>query len=174
MERIIIVTSLAALAALSAAQTRGTFQVPSTLTGITITKNSPLNFNVALASNASMFYQGRSYQIQDVFGFWLLDNNDDMTTSGNNFGVWQYHQNYNGEEGIGGYKTNPNTGIKAGQNQNFEYKTVQGNNEAYGVHIRLKNSDTLYVEMPRNPVPEPASMAALGIGFAAILRRRKK
>lgn len=174
MKRVLIISGLVTVAAVSHAQSRSSFQVPSTLTGVTITKNGPLNFTVALAGNASMFYKGKTQKIQDIFGFWLLDNNDDMKTTGNNFGAWRYHENYVGQGGIGGYKTNPNTGIKAGGSQTFAFKSIQGTNESFGLHVRLKDCDTLYIEVPCEPVPEPASMAALGLGFAAILRRRAK
>lgn len=173
MKRILSISALAVAAVAANAQSRSSFQVPSTLTGVNITSSSKLNYNVALAGNASMFYKGKTYQIQDIFGFWVLDNNNDMSADGRDSGVWRYHENYSGQGGIAGFKTNPNTGIKGGQNQDFTFKSVNGSVEAYGIHLRLKDCDTLYVELPCNPVPEPATMAALGLGVAAVIRRKR-
>lgn len=171
MKRAFFLLGLAVVASVASAQSRSSFQVPSTLTGVNITSSSKLRYNVALAGNAQMFYQGRTYQINNISGFWLLDNNNDMNVDGKSISGWQYHENYQGQGGIAGYKGG---NIREGGNKSFEFKKVDGMHEAYGIKLTLKDClDKVYVELPCNPVPEPATMAALGLGVAAVIRRKR-
>lgn len=120
-----------------------------------------------------MVYQGQTRQITEVFGFWLLDDNDDLHGSGVTGGGWQYHENYSGSGGIAGFKTNPNAGVKQGEGRDFTFRSVVGVPETYGVHLRLDDGNTYYVEAPAATVPEPATLAVLGVGISALIRRRR-
>jgi len=164
------------VAGMASAQSRTSFVTPTSWTGITITNSGPKNWNVALSGVPTITWNNQTYKVDDVFGFWLLDNNNDMSASGSNQGVWYYNQNYTGTGGIAGFKTNPNTGIKPGGNQSFTFKSVNGTVENVGIHARISLGsycDTVYFECPPPAVPEPASLAALGIGAAAMIRRRR-
>lgn len=161
----------------ASAQSRSSFVTPITWTGIEITNNGPKNWTVKLTGTPTVTLNNKTYGVTDVFGFWLLDNNDDMKAQGQSFSGWSYNQNYSGTGGIAGYKTNPNTGITPGKSQEFTFKSVNGTVENVGIHARLASNtfcDTIYLECPPPAVPEPASLAALGIGAASVVRRRKK
>lgn len=166
-----------AMVGTASAQSRSSFITPTSWTGITITNNGPKNWTVKLSGAPTVTMNNKTYEVRDIFGFWLLDNNNDMTAQGQSFNGWSYNQNYSGTGGIAGYKTNPNTGITPGKSQEFNFKTVNGSVENVGIHARLQMNgicDTVFLECPPPAVPEPASLAALGIGAATVIRRRKK
>lgn len=161
---------------LVSAQSRNSFQLVTGLSGLTSSLGG-LTINTNLANNASFILNSQQYFITDVFGIWLLDNNDDFSATGSNSGVWSFHSNYSSTGGIAGWKTNPNTGLTPGQSNSLTFATKNGQHEDFGYHVRVAGqlpggSNTLYIQ--NSAVPEPASMAALGIGVAALIRRRKR
>lgn len=165
-----------AVVGMSSAQSRSSFSTPASWTGIDITSTGPKSWNLALSGAPTITWQGQTYEVLDVFGFWLLDNDNDMSAKGQSFGVWTYNQNYSGTGGIAGYKTNPNKGVERGESQTYTFKEVNGNVDGFGIHVRVSLDDcieTFYFEQPA-PVPEPASLAAIGVGVAAFARRRRK
>lgn len=168
-----------AVVGMSGAQSRSSFSVPTTWTGLIIESTGPKTWNVALSGTPTITWNGNTYDVTDVFGFWLLDNNDDMSAQGQNSGVWNYNENYSGTGGIAGFKTNPNKGITVGNSRDFTFSNVSGSAETFGIHARVSLNnvvETFYFEGDfENPatVPEPATLAVLGIGAAAIARRRR-
>lgn len=162
--------------ALSSAQSRNSFQLVTGLAGLTSSLNG-LTLDTALSNNASFVLNSQQYFITDVFGIWLLDDNDDFSASGPDIAQWNAHSNLSSTGGIAGWKTNPNTGLTPGQSNSLTFTSITGQSEGYGYHVRIDGqlpggSNTLYIQGAA--VPEPASLAALGIGAAALARRRKR
>ena len=162
--------------AFAPAQSRNSFQLVSGLAGLTSSLNG-LTLDTALSSNASFVLNSQQYFITDVFGIWLLDDNDDFSASGLDIAQWNAHSNLSSTGGIAGWKTNPNTGLTPGQSNSLTFTSITGQAESYGYHVRIDGqlpggSNTLYIQGAA--VPEPASLAALGIGAAALTRRRKR
>jgi len=175
--------SLALLLAIAApvaafAQSRSSF-TPATFTGVTITpSNGGLTQLVSLGATPTLTVGSNTYNITDVFGFWALDNEDpNLSGSTSNFGVWNAHSSTSGSGAIIGWKTNPNSGFTPGQSQSFTFNSLDNSDvENWGMHVRIDGQlagggNTAYFEY--NAVPEPASLAALGIGAIALIRRRR-
>jgi len=171
-----LIALVAGTVGMASAQSRSSFQLVTGLTGLASSLNG-LSLDTALANNASFMLNAQQYFITDVLGIWLLDDNNDFTATGSNSGVWSAHSNYAGTGGIAGWKTTPNTGLTPGQSNSLTFSSVSGQPEGMGYHVRIAGqlpggSNTLYIQ--NSAVPEPASMAALGIGVAALVRRRKR
>ncbi len=164
---------IALLSATAMAQSRSSFQTSNTLTGVTVHKLNATDYSVGLAVGSTISINGSTDTVTDIFGFWALDDNDDLTGTGSTIGQWGFDTNYSGSGGIVGFKTNPNTGITQGGSQTFHFDSLSGTVEGYGVHVRLANSNTLYTATVA-AVPEPASFAVLGLGAIALIRRKRK
>ena len=166
------IVGITVLTATSFAQSRSSFLTPEALSGVTVTKLNATDFTVGLEVGSTITINGVTDTVTGVFGFWALDDNDDLSGTGSAFGNWAFNSNYSGSGGIVGFKTNPNTGIVQGGSQSFHFDSLTGTVEGYGVHIRTLNSNTLYTAT-LNPVPEPATFAVLGLGAIALIRRKR-
>ena len=168
------IIGISILSATSFAQSRSSFQTPTALSGVTVIKQNATDFTVGLGVGSTISINGFTDTITDIFGFWALDNNDDLTGTGSAIGNWGFDSNYSGSGGIVGFKTNPNTGITQGGSQSFHFNSLSGTDEGYGVHVRTMNNNTLYVTTNAAAVPEPATFAVLGLGAVALIRRKRK
>lgn len=112
-----------------------------------------------------------------MFGFWARSDDDDLTGGTTSFSVWGADASNSGPGGIIGWKTNPNTGITPGGTQSFTFDSLDLSKvERFGFHARFSSNfapaggNTAYV----TAVPEPGTIAAVGLGIAALMRRRRK
>lgn len=157
------------------AQSRSSFLQLSAMQDIFTTQNGN-TISLQLGLNPTITYQNVVYNVTDAFGVWLLDNNDDLAATGTNQNGWSYHDNYSGSGGIAGWKTNPNSGLTPGTGPlNFTYTTLSGTPENFGFHLRVAGNfpfggNTAYFEA----VPEPTALAAMGLGLAGLLARRRR
>ncbi len=161
------------------AQSRSSFQNVGTIDAIGVdSSNGGLTYTVNVGAAPSFSLGGFNYSIQDVFGFWLLSNQD-ISATHSDTGVWDAHENNAGSGGIAGWKTNPNTGLVVNQSKAFTFDALNVSSPTYGFHVRLTNAgngplagNTLYVT--GTPVPEPATMSVLALSLAAMVAKRKK
>lgn len=182
MKKTIAVAVACGAIGLVQAQSRSSFNIVTGVTGLSASQ-AGLDWTVSLTSGATLDFGGHTYTISDVFGFWLLDDNDDFAASGANQLGWDANSNYAGTGGIAGWK-NPSksAAILPGNSLTFTFDSVNGPFEAVGYHVRFtenigtSGADTLHVTEDQllPPVPEPFTMAlgAAGLGFAAWRRRR--
>ncbi|MCW5938983.1 MAG: PEP-CTERM sorting domain-containing protein [Fimbriimonadaceae bacterium] len=179
MNRILSLAFGLCLAAVGSAQSINSFLVVEEIQGIDVqVANSGLDHTVSVLSAPKFKYQGNWYDIKDVFGYWSLSVDDDLTVVNQNQGVWTANNNNASTGGIAGWRTNPNTGLTANTSFMFQYDALSFDKvEGAGYHVRLSSGnfpgttgDTGYI----TTVPEPATMLALGTGLAALAARRRK
>jgi hypothetical protein len=161
---------------LASAQSWSSFTAVGNIQDVLVSSSS-LTHTVTALSAPSVTIASQTYAITDIFGFWILSNND-ITSTANSVGVWSVSTNNAGSGGIAGWKTNPNTGILPNGSQTFTFNSFSGTQDEIGFHVRLATGagplagQTVYIK--GNPVPEPATMSALAIGALGLLRRKKK
>lgn len=169
------VVFIAAAVAFSSAQSRSSFAPVSNVTGLS-SSISGLTLSTT-ASAAPTFDLGAStFTVTEVFGIWALDDDDDLAATGANQSGYTYNDNYSGSGGIAGWKTNPNQGF-VNDTKSFTYSSLTGSVEGIGYHGRVSGQlpgggNTLFIAP--EAVPEPATMTALALGAASLLRRRRK
>lgn len=177
MRRTFLLAGAVCCAGIATAQSRSSFLDVSAFDDLTVTpQNGGLAYQVNVGNNPTFTYNGSTYTITDVFGFWVMSNDDDLSASNADVDQWRTANNNSGLGGIAGWKTNPNTGLVPNTSYTFEFDSLGVSSvEQYGFHVRLDgtfpgtNGDTGYAT-----VPEPASMIGLGLGVLALLRRYKK
>jgi len=178
MKKLILVSFLAVLGGAANAQSRSSFLAVQSLTGVSFIEMASTTYRLSVGPGASFTHNNVVYNIQGVFGVWALNNfGASLNANGTTQNGWTYKESANPDD-IAGWRTNPPNELKNGS-LDFSYSSIsKANINQAGYHVRLKNqtlggSDTLFITEAA-PVPEPASMAALGLGVAALLRRRKK
>lgn len=174
-------SALSCLAVGAFAQSRSSFLSASSFTGINVSLVSGNTYKLTVGPAPTFTYNSVSYAIKDVFGIWALNNsNSGLGASGTSQNGWSYDESNNPDD-IAGWKTNPNTGItNPGGSLTFTYTGINAAKiDQWGFHVRLASGswpagggNTGYVTA--SSVPEPATMAVLGLGVAALIRRRKR
>jgi hypothetical protein len=94
------------------AQTRSSFLDTNSSSGITFNgTNGGLTVDVILGANPTFTVGANTYHVTSIIGFYALSDNNDLTVSNSDFGVWKTNNRNSGLGGIAGWKTNPNTPI---------------------------------------------------------------
>jgi|CXWL01.1.fsa_nt_gi hypothetical protein len=178
-----LILVLTLISAIGFSQTRSSFVSVSQITGVTVNQsNAGLTYSVSVAPNAQYTNGSDSYDIDEVLGFWVMRNsNPDLLNPTNaDFGQWDKKNSTTGSGEIAGWKSVTSDGIDPNQSQTYSFASLNSSAiEAYGFKVRLSSEscggsseDMRYITA--GAVPEPATMAALGLGTVALIRRRKK
>lgn len=176
--KLIIALSGLAIVASSNATTRSSFLDVDSTSGITFNAtNGGLTVDVLLGTNPTFTIGASTYHITSVIGFYALSDDDDLTVTNSNFGVWSTDNSNSGPGGIAGWKTNPNTGFGINNHQVFTYTALTTNRvEGLGLHVVTSE---LFPGTSGNTgnigiVPEPAAFAAIGFGLIGMFVRKRK
>ncbi|NUQ52968.1 MAG: hypothetical protein HUU19_09765 [Phycisphaerales bacterium] len=166
----------AALGSSALAQTRSSFQDADLIGGVQVQLITGLTYKVSLSNHPQLKIGATYYNITDVFGFWALSDDIDLSGSTSSFGVWSDWNKNSGTGGIVGWKTNPNTGITPGGSQNFTFDSLAvGDVDHFGFHIRVDGTlpnggNTAYF----TDVPAPGAATLAGLGLVVAARRRRR
>ena len=194
------VLSLAALvlAAVSSASavSVSAFNNTNVLHGVALVPGANNSISVSMTSLATFTGAGShtNSAIKDIFGVFVY------ATGGGNFtnepsaktgqpANWSFSNDSLSfphgvkKEDLVGYEDNAKKNpITSSHPLSFSFNTTNTGAMAtttgigYGLHVRLADGNTYFVPVSAStqPVPEPASMAALGLGAFGMLKRRKK
>lgn len=180
-------TAFAAFSGGAQAQSISSFSLSGDFSGISILTSDQLTYVVSVGANPKFNVGGTDYTITDVIGFWVLSDVADFNASNSNFdsgvGSWKERNNNSGTGAIAGWRaSNANVGLQPGESETFSFASLTPSSQidGYGLHVRVEGTfpgssgNTGHIRTQDNPVPEPTSIAVLGIGAAALLRRRSR
>lgn len=179
MKKGLLIAFASLVATMANAQSRSSFLAVDVISDIIVNvSNGGLRYEVIVGANPTFTYQGTDYNITEVWGFWTLSDDDDLTVTNSDIGIWKVNNSNSGTGGIAGWKTQtPNDGLTPGQSFTFDYSALSVDKvERLGFDVRL---DGIFPGTSGNTgritvVPEPASMLALAVGVATLVRRRRK
>jgi hypothetical protein len=152
--------------------------------GLTVTETNPLKFTLGFSKPGTVTVGGKTYTLKEVYGVYKIAHTGKFTAATSKSAPYGW-SNFNlntGKNLVGWYTTSTTRSIKAYGTGTFEFKTLTSApgsvvNNGFKVRVTDKNNCdyTMYVYSKSfAPVPEPTSMAILGIGGLAFLRRRFK
>lgn len=179
MKKTILIVSIAAIAAVGSAQNRNSFKQMNAILGVTVTRaqtNQGIAYTVSMAQGATVIRNGKVHALEAIDGFWLLSNNGDLGASQASKAQWDAHSNNSGGASAYGFQTELKNGIRAGGSETFVYSSISNPSVLAHFGFKVKASGVpahIYEGQDCEPVPEPATMAAMGLGVAALLRRRR-
>jgi hypothetical protein len=168
-----------AFPAVVGAQTISSFNHVTSISGVQVAQ-SGLIYTIALDSGAFVVFDGVTYDLDHIFGFWTLGDDGGLSatvTAQNGWNASQ-HSGPNGEI-AGWHNPNQNAALFQGQQLTFTYDSLnQANVSDYGFHASFVQplpggANTLYIRGPL--VPEPTSIGGIALGIVALvgLRRRR-
>lgn len=163
------------VASVASAQNYNAFKQLDGVQGISVTENGQV-FTVSLGADPTVSIKGKTSEVKDITGFWLLSSKGGLNGSLEDASGYQIKSNSGGGTSADGWFTQNKNGLLPGQSMSFTAKSFNASSltdfgfmlHANGVPAHVK------IEAHGQPVPEPATMGALLLGAIGLVRRRVK
>jgi hypothetical protein len=176
MKKCLIIAATAALASLALAEAppggenRNAFKMLDSWQDIYITQVGDLTWELRLGMNPTVTFNGRTNEVKDVTGFWLLSDAGDIRGVQVAKPDWNTRSNNapQGNTSAYGWETQTKNGLRPGDSTTFTFSSANlANLDWFGLKLHANGTPAHVV------VPEPASMLALAVGAAVVARRRR-
>jgi hypothetical protein len=165
----------------AAAQSISSFNQVTSINGVSVTQNN-LTYTITLDPGAFVIFNSVHYDIDHLFGFWVLGDNGNLGASVTAQNGWNAdtHASPSGEI-AGWHNPNQSAALFSGNQLSFTYTALNQNSVTdFGFHASFAQGlpgggNTLFIRGPLNPVPEPLSLVILGLGAISLghsIRRR--
>jgi hypothetical protein len=169
--------AFAGIAGAASAQSYNAFLPVDQISGIDVL-NSGLSYTVTVGAAPSYTVGGITYDIQDVFGFWVLNGSGVVDATLSPSDDWMVRQH----DSAAGWMTPPPQGLTAGESYTFTFDSIDpATVEDFGFHVRLggSNGETLHIREaggspPAPGVPGPAAVAPFLTGLISLRSRKRK
>jgi hypothetical protein len=177
MNKALIISSIAVLSATAGAQNRNAFKPMDAILGVTVTQSQTQQgtaYTVAMGPNATVIRDGKSHKLEVIEGFWILSDNGDSHGVQISLANYDNHSNNSGGTSAYGWQTQKKNGITSGESETFTFSSIgnPGAIDHFGFKVKASGVPA-HIYQNAASVPEPATFAALGLGIAALRRRRK-
>jgi hypothetical protein len=169
--------ALCALGASAYGQSYPSFNAAN-FSGVNVS-SSGLNYTVSLQPGAFITVNNVDYGVSGIFGFWTLSSDMPLSADGAPQSNWTWNESSSSGNIAGWHNPSKSDMITPGGNLTFSYSQLaQQNVEDIGFHLLLTSNfngtNTAYFKGQAGPVPEPASLAYLGLGAIVLVRRRRR
>jgi MYXO-CTERM domain-containing protein len=186
--------AFAAIAVTAAAGTASATTISSFLTGgvfhgVSITPatnpsgGTNKTYTVTLNAGAYVTYNSVDYPISAITGFYAMRYGANLSQPTlNDSGLFDDDNDHRSAGSIYGWKSNPNSGITAGNSHSFTFQTLSGDYNVFGFHISVP-AGTFFPGTEgqtgnitggfASVTPTPGAAAILGLGGLASMRRRR-
>jgi predicted transport protein len=173
----LLITGAAAVALVSAAsaQNYNAFKQMDGFNDVSITQSGN-SFTVSLGADPTVTRSGKTHDIKEVIGFWLLGASGDVNGSLAAKSGWDIKTNTGGGRSAYGWQTENKNGIHANQSETFTFNNFNLSQVTeYGLKLHADGVPA-HVKFPagKQTVPEPMSLFALATGGAMLLKRKRK
>lgn len=158
-------------------QSFNSFHSWTAVSGVHVDEVGSLGYTVSLDAGATMVWNGSTYTITDIFGFWCLSSSSSvgLSSTGVNQSHWKYDTDNN--NACSGWDDNSKT-YDIPPAVTFYYDTLDKSKVAdYGLHFTIKDNQGLtqtafFKGTLVSDTPEPVTSSLLAASALLFVRRR--
>jgi hypothetical protein len=163
----------ASLAAVASAQNANAFKEVDAYTGLVVRQTGNM-VELILGQDATVTFNGRTHDLENIQGFWLISDDGDIQADLMPIPNWSVHTNKTPNNSTAGWQTQQRHAIKRGESKTFTFNSANWTvADAFGIKVHAQGTPA-HIRLDVQPVPEPATLAALALGSLIFARRRRK